>query len=179
MSTKQMSAREQRMANIKRRNQIWIGLLVAILVVIAAYLIYQQVKPAEQAPEPAAGGPPEIDDNIETVTTVSGLQYQDILVGSGAEAKEGDLVSVHYTGWLTDGSKFDSSVDRGQPFQFPLGAGRVIQGWDEGVAGMKEGGKRRLIIPAALAYGESGNPPVIPPNATLIFDVELLEAAQQ
>jgi len=110
----------------------------------------------------------------EAVTTASGLQYIDITRGDGAAAKAGDAAVVHYTGWLVDGTKFDSSVDRGQPFRFPLGAGRVIKGWDEGVAGMKVGGVRKLIAPPDLAYGASGRPPVIPPNATLIFEVELL-----
>ena len=106
--------------------------------------------------------------------TASGLQYEDMVVGTGAEAMPGQTVRVHYTGFLKDGSKFDSSVDRNQPFPFPLGAGRVIKGWDEGVAGMKVGGKRRLVIPPDLAYGAGGSPPVIPANATLTFDVELL-----
>ncbi len=110
----------------------------------------------------------------EAVTAASGLQYIDVKEGDGAAAKAGDTVDVHYTGWLVDGTKFDSSVDRGQPFRFPLGAGRVIKGWDEGVAGMKIGGVRKLIVPADLAYGASGRPPVIPPSATLIFEVELL-----
>lgn len=107
-------------------------------------------------------------------TTLSGLQYWDIVVGTGTEAVAGKTVKVHYTGWLTDGKKFDSSVDRGEPFEFPLGAGRVIKGWDEGVAGMKVGGKRQLRIPPDLGYGSRGAGGVIPPNATLIFDVELL-----
>ncbi len=112
---------------------------------------------------------------MEMVTTVSGLQYQDLVAGQGAEAKAGDTVSVHYTGWLTDGTKFDSSVDRNQPFEFALGQGDVIKGWDEGVAGMRVGGRRRLTVPAELGYGASGAAGgVIPPNATLIFDVELL-----
>jgi FKBP-type peptidyl-prolyl cis-trans isomerase FkpA len=112
------------------------------------------------------------------ITTPSGLQYEDTTVGEGAEAKAGQDVTVHYTGWLyndgTQGAKFDSSKDRNDPFEFSLGAGMVIKGWDEGVAGMKIGGKRTLIIPAALGYGARGAGGVIPPNATLKFDVELL-----
>ena len=108
------------------------------------------------------------------VTTSSGLQYIDLKVGTGATAQAGQTVSGHYTGWLENGKKFDSSVDRGQPFSFPLGAGRVIKGWDEGVQGMKVGGKRKLIIPSNLGYGARGAGGVIPPNATLIFEVELL-----
>jgi len=112
------------------------------------------------------------------VTTTSGLQYQDDQVGSGAEAVAGQTVSVHYTGWLNvdgqKGKKFDSSIDRGQPFVFPLGAGRVIKGWDQGVAGMKVGGQRTLMIPADLAYGARGAGAAIPPNSDLIFDVELI-----
>jgi FKBP-type peptidyl-prolyl cis-trans isomerase FkpA len=112
------------------------------------------------------------------ITTASGLQYEDTVVGSGDEATSGQNVTVHYTGWLynndTQGAKFDSSKDRNDPFQFSLGAGMVIRGWDEGVAGMKVGGSRTLIIPAALGYGARGAGGVIPPNATLKFDVELL-----
>lgn len=112
------------------------------------------------------------------VTTESGLQYEDTTVGTGAQAKAGQHVKVHYTGWLYDGgvkgAKFDSSKDRGDPFAFDLGAGSVIKGWDEGVQGMKVGGARTLIIPAALGYGARGAGGVIPPNATLMFDVELL-----
>ena len=104
-----------------------------------------------------------------------GLKYTDDQIGTGAEAVAGKTVSVHYTGWLLDGTKFDSSKDRGQAFSFPLGGGRVIKGWDEGVAGMKVGGKRTLIIPPSLGYGASGAGGVIPPNATLKFEVELLE----
>jgi len=108
-------------------------------------------------------------------STSSGLQYWDLKQGTGATASTGKTVSVHYTGWLAkDGKKFDSSVDRGQPFMFQLGAGQVIKGWDEGVSGMKVGGKRQLRIPPDLGYGARGAQGAIPPNATLIFDVELL-----
>ena len=112
----------------------------------------------------------------QQVTTPSGLKYTDLTVGNGAEAKAGQTAVVHYTGWLMDGKKFDSSKDRGQPFSFPLGGGRVIRGWDEGVVGMKVGGKRELIIPPELGYGARGTPGgPIPPNATLKFEVELLD----
>ena len=115
-------------------------------------------------------------------TTPSGLQYEDTHVGDGAEATKGQNVSVHYTGWLYNngeqGAKFDSSRDRNDPFQFALGAGMVIKGWDEGVQGMKVGGQRTLIIPAALGYGARGAGGVIPPNATLKFDVELLQVGR-
>jgi FKBP-type peptidyl-prolyl cis-trans isomerase FkpA len=107
-------------------------------------------------------------------TTASGLKYWDLKKGTGAVAKSGAVVKVHYTGWLTDGKKFDSSVDRNEPFEFKLGAGMVIRGWDEGVAGMKVGGKRQLQIPPDLGYGAHGAGAAIPPNATLVFDVELL-----
>lgn len=109
------------------------------------------------------------------IKTASGLVYEDTVVGDGAEAKAGQFVTVHYTGWLTDGSKFDSSKDRNDPFQFPLGMRRVIAGWDEGVQGMKIGGTRKLTIPSHLGYGAAGAGGVIPPNATLIFEVELLD----
>jgi FKBP-type peptidyl-prolyl cis-trans isomerase len=108
------------------------------------------------------------------ITTASGLQYDDLHDGDGAEAKKGDTVSVHYTGTLRNGKKFDSSKDRGQPFSFPLGYGRVIKGWDEGVAGMKVGGTRKLVIPAELGYGKRGAGNLIPPDAELHFEVELL-----
>jgi len=109
-----------------------------------------------------------------TITTASGLVIEDVSVGSGDEASAGQQVSVHYTGWLADGRKFDSSKDRDDPFQFGLGAGQVIAGWDEGVQGMRIGGVRKLTIPPALGYGARGAGGVIPPNATLIFEVELL-----
>jgi len=106
--------------------------------------------------------------------TDSGLKYEDLTEGDGDTAESGQMVTVHYTGWLTDGNKFDSSKDRNDPFKFKLGAGNVIRGWDEGVAGMKIGGTRKLTIPANLGYGAAGAGGVIPPNATLVFEVELL-----
>ena len=109
------------------------------------------------------------------ITTKSGLKYQDLKQGAGDAAKAGDTVEVHYVGTLTDGKKFDSSRDRNEPFVFKLGAGKVIKGWDEGVAGMKAGGKRKLTIPPELAYGKRGAGADIPPDATLIFEVELLK----
>jgi len=112
----------------------------------------------------------------KAITTPTGLIYEDIKVGEGQTPKKGQTVTVHYTGWLKQNDQqFDSSVDRGKPFSFTLGEGQVIPGWDEGVATMKAGGKRKLTIPANLAYGSRGAPGAIPPNATLVFDVELLE----
>jgi FKBP-type peptidyl-prolyl cis-trans isomerase len=107
--------------------------------------------------------------------TPSGLRYQEVTPGQGKTATPGHAVSVHYTGWLPNGEKFDSSRDRNEPFGFTLGAGEVIAGWDEGVAGMRVGGRRKLVIPPDLAYGTAGAPPDIPPGATLVFDVELLD----
>ena len=130
-------------------------------------------------PTPLTGAQPvegaKVSEELDhVVTTASGLQYQDLEEGTGALALVGSDVTVHYTGWLEDGTKFDSSVDRGQPFAFVLGAGRVIKGWDEGIVSMRVGGKRKLIIPPDLAYGNGGFGNIIPPKATLIFDVELL-----
>jgi FKBP-type peptidyl-prolyl cis-trans isomerase FkpA len=107
--------------------------------------------------------------------TDTGLKYEDLVEGEGESAQASQQVSVHYTGWLIDGTKFDSSLDRNAPFSFPLGGGRVIRGWDEGVQGMRVGGKRKLTIPPHLGYGSTGAGGVIPPNATLVFEVELLE----
>jgi peptidylprolyl isomerase len=147
-----------------------------------------QPTPASQLPVESDGnapGIPPLTGEIQTEQVTSQftsqpatLQYIDEVAGTGASPQPGQVVRVHYTGWLTDGSKFDSSVDRGQPFEFPLGQGRVIQGWDAGVATMQVGGKRRLIIPSDLAYGPGGRAPAIPQNATLIFDVELLEIVE-
>ncbi len=116
----------------------------------------------------------ELEYPVSEKMTDSGLKYHDLVEGEGEVATAGQRVSVHYTGWLTDGSKFDSSVDRNEPFSFMLGRGMVIRGWDEGVQGMRAGGKRKLTIPPQLGYGATGAGGVIPPNATLVFDVELL-----
>lgn len=123
-----------------------------------------------------AGAPaaPTVVQESDYVTTDSGLKYYDFEVGSGAQPQVGQVVSVHYTGWLEDGTKFDSSLDRGHPLQFPVGQGQVIKGWDEGLLSMKVGGKRQLVIPTELGYGANGAGGVIPPNATLIFEVELV-----
>ena len=125
-------------------------------------------KPAE-TPKPADPAPPSNEK----------LESKDLAVGKGAEAKAGDNVKVHYVGTLTDGKEFDSSKKHGQPFEFELGAGRVIKGWDQGVAGMKVGGKRKLTVPPSLAYGARGFPPVIPPNSTLVFEAELLDVKKK
>lgn len=124
------------------------------------------------APTPAPVPAPTQEAKVHTLP--SGLVYEDLVVGEGQVAEAGHSATVHYTGWLTDGTKFDSSLDRGDPFQFSLGAGQVIRGWDEGVQGMHIGGKRKLTIPSDLGYGSRGAGGVIPPNATLVFEVELL-----
>jgi len=149
------------------------NLVVAVVVVLAAFVCAQTPthKPV-QAVRPNTNAPTKVTGY--GVTTESGLQYWDIKLGLGPIAKAGDHVKVHYTGWLTTGKKFDSSVDVNSPYEFTLGEGSVIRGWDEGVAGMKVGGKRQLRIPPELAYGETGFKTVIPPNATLIFDIQLL-----
>ena len=157
-------------------------ILGLVVLAVVAYVVTACVKKDQQDQAASASsasavaspvaGTPVAASNV--VTTASGLKYEVLRAGNGPEAKAGQTVSVHYTGWLTDGTKFDSSVDRGQPFSFSLGAGQVIKGWDEGVAGMKVGEKRKLTIPSTLGYGDHGAGNVIPPNATLVFDVELL-----
>ncbi len=138
---------------------------------VAAYAQTATHKPI-QAVRPNTNAPTRVTG--DGIKTDSGLQYWDIKVGLGTVAHDGDHVKVHYTGWFTTGKKFDSSVDANQPFDFTLGKGDVIKGWDEGVAGMKVGGKRQLRVPPELAYGAPGYKDIIPPNATLIFDVRLL-----
>jgi FKBP-type peptidyl-prolyl cis-trans isomerase len=142
------------------------------LALTAVFVVAQTATKKTTADAPDTNAPTKVIG--DGVKTASGLQYWDIKLGTGELAKEGSHVRVHYTGWLTTGKKFDSSVDAGKPFDFTLGNGDVIKGWDQGVAGMKVGGKRQLRIPPALGYGANGYPPVIPANATLIFDVQLL-----
>ena len=137
--------------------------------VVTAATVAPAASSAAPAPTPTPVRP------AEPPPSIADLKKVDVVVGKGPEAKAGDVVSVHYVGTLPDGKKFDASRDHGKPFEFPLVAGRVIKGWDLGVAGMKVGGKRKLTIPYQLAYGEEGSPPVIPPKATLLFEIELLE----
>ena len=157
--------RQQRLAK-RRLQRILLILGTAVVIAVIAALVYF----ANQGRQTTD----EVELGANAVTTDSGLRYEDLVVGEGAAAQSGNTVTVHYTGWLVDGTKFDSSVDAGQPFEFQLGAGRVIAGWDEGVAGMQVGGKRKLVIPSELGYGAEGASGVIPANAVLIFEVELL-----
>jgi FKBP-type peptidyl-prolyl cis-trans isomerase len=156
------SDRARRRAAKVRQQRIILIVLAGIVVVFLAFFAIRAFLPKGS-------------ESSEMTTSPSGLQYQDLIVGNGDEAVIGNTVSVHYIGTLEDGTKFDSSYDRGTPFQFTIGTGMVIPGWEEGVLGMKEGGKRRLVIPPAMAYGETGVPGVIPANATLVFEIELLD----
>jgi len=148
--------------------------LLIALALLATFVLAQSTarKKAAPAARPNTTAPTKVTG--DSTKTPTGLEYWDIKLGTGPTAEKGQSVKVNYTGWLTTGKKFDSSVDSRRPFSFTLGAGEVIKGWDEGVAGMKVGGKRQLKIPSQLAYGVKGYPGVIPPNATLIFDVDLL-----
>ena len=152
--------------------------VISVGLFLLGSLASAQTQPTHTTKKPTTAARP--NPNVPTkvtgpgTTTPTGLQYWDIKVGTGEKAIHGEKVLVDYTGWLTSGKKFDSSVGTGKPFSFTLGAGEVIKGWDEGVAGMKVGGKRQLRIPPDLAYGEKGYPGAIPPNATLIFDVRLV-----
>jgi FKBP-type peptidyl-prolyl cis-trans isomerase len=148
-------------------------IILALTLLVLAALAIAQTAPAKKAPARPIG-PTKVTG--EPTKTASGLEYWDIKVGTGAVAQTGLHVKVDYTGWLTNGKKFDSSVGTGHPFELLLGGGQVIKGWDEGIVGMKVGGKRQLRIPPDLAYGAKGYPGAIPPNATLIFDVKLLDA---
>jgi len=150
-----------------------IAILAITLLILASPVVAQKAPTHKAAAQrPASGGPTKVTG--APTKTASGLEYWDIKVGTGAVAESGLHVKVDYTGWLTNGKKFDSSVGTGKPFDFMLGASQVIKGWDEGVAGMKVGGKRQLRIPPDLAYGKAGYSTVIPPNSTLIFDVRLV-----
>jgi FKBP-type peptidyl-prolyl cis-trans isomerase len=160
-------------------------LTLFLLLALAAFVLAQGGKSASPAAgknsaaadqKPAGSKPPAGPTKLsgKPVTTASGLEYWEIKKGNGQAAVNGKQVSVNYTGWLADGKEFDSSLDAGEPIEFVLGSGKVIKGWDEGIAGMKAGGKRRLRVPPGLGYGTRGAPPTIPPNATLIFDVELV-----
>jgi len=149
-------------------------ILLLVALVLATSLAVGCSGQAATPEEPAQTETPATEPPA-AAPEVTELQIEDLKEGTGAEAKSGDSVTVHYTGWLTDGTEFDSSVDAGQPFTFNLGAGEVIPGWDQGVAGMKVGGKRKLTIPPDLGYGAQGAGTAIPPNAVLVFEVELLE----
>ncbi len=154
-------------SSLTRRNQIIIFLIIAVFLVAGLFFVFSRSKNSTSTSTTAAP--------VEGATvTPSGLQYIDLVEGTGASPRPGQQVTVHYTGTFPNGEKFDSSVDRGQPYPFRIGTGAVIKGWDEGIMTMKVGGKRKLIVPPDLAYGARGRPG-IPPNATLLFEVELLD----
>ena len=162
---------------------IFVLFVILIIISAAGWLFIQKGRQAQESTihDVTASLSPSVEPSPlpspsggKMTTLEGGLQIQDIIVGSGAQAGTGDMVTVNYVGMFPDGRKFDSSYDRGQPFQFILGEGQVIDGWDQGIAGMREGGKRKLIIPPAMAYGQGGAGDIIPPNATLVFEAELL-----
>ena len=161
------------------KNVIGYLLLIGILTFGIIYVLNYKSTPTTkvvntESPKEVVAESSPVSNNKKMQGDVTELKIEDIIVGTGAEAVAGKEISVHYTGTLTNGTKFDSSKDRGTPFEFTLGAGQVIQGWDQGFAGMKVGGKRKLVIPPSMGYGAQGAGGVIPPNATLIFEVELL-----
>jgi len=145
-----------------RQTKYLIGLAIILVILLIFYFLPKKEETSS------------VGQNQQLKIMENGLKIEDIKTGNGAEAKAGNTITAHYTGTLLDGTKFDSSLDRGQPFSFELGAGRVISGWDQGVLGMKVGGKRKLTIPPDLAYGANGIPGMIPPNAALVFEIELL-----
>ena len=155
----------------ENRRRLTIAALIGAAVVVIVVMALVSTGGDDEGASSAAPG--ECDES--PLTLDSGLVVEDLECGDGEEVQRGDLVSVHYTGTLENGRKFDSSRDRGQPFQLRLGAGMVIQGWEEGLPGMRVGGTRKLTIPPELGYGEAGRPPEIPPNSTLVFEIEVLE----
>ena|SRR5450432_1361489 len=186
---KTKSSKKAEAQNTSMQAATW-GIVAAAVVIVVGgiFLLSRQSGNASSTPVPINGGSAANASSAgtpnpcagakgpgTTVTTASGLQYEDLVLGTCAEALKGKQITVHYVGTLTNGTKFDSSRDRNEPFPFTLGAGQVIAGWDEGIVGMKVGGIRRLTIPPGLAYGDAGSPPAVPPNATLIFEVELLD----
>jgi FKBP-type peptidyl-prolyl cis-trans isomerase FkpA len=170
--------REQRRAQrIAKRNRqrIIIGVIIALAIVLIGYFVYRDYSSRSQAYPVGTLDTTPPTPSANAVTTASGLVYEDLQVGDGATAQTGNTVSVNYRGWLEDGTEFDSNLDSGQPFEFTLGSGQVIAGWDEGVQGMKVNGTRLLVIPSELGYGATGAGSSIPPNSTLIFEVQLLD----
>jgi FKBP-type peptidyl-prolyl cis-trans isomerase len=152
----------------------------AVAAAVTAFAVACAAAARAQPETPAkSGGPPPLPVMVQWHTTPSGLQYAEVKAGSGAAPKDGQVAVMHFIGWLDDGTQFDNSRDRKKPFGFPLGSGQVIKGWDEGVRGMRVGGTRRLVVPPTLGYGSAGIPGVVPPDATLIFDIELLRVVDK